>query len=161
MGGLSARNIHMENAMNKRLIAMAGIIMMLLCLTSCQSAEERLGKLVHGVECIIYRCPNGSYYMIEKPQVNDEKDWRGLNLPLRKKWMKVETGESAGEILDYMLDDNEFLDAKVALRIKQESTFPQLDDLWDDDTISPEDVKALGLFEKDKCSEIAQYINQW
>ncbi len=147
--------------MKKRLITLVVMTMLLLCLTSCKKSDKESGNFISGVECIILSSPDGTYYMIEKPQVNDEIDWGGLNPSVRKKWISVEHGEVAGNILEDMLDDNEFLDAKVSMWIKQENSTPYVDDIWDDDTISPEDVKALGLFEKDKCTDISQIIKQW
>ena len=147
--------------MKKRLLTLAVMIMMLLCFTSCKKSEKESGNLIYGVECIILSGPDGNYYMIEKPQVNDEKAWDGLNPDVREKWVMIEHGEVAGNILEDMLDENEFLDANVSMWIRQESTTPYVTDLWDDDTISPEDVEALGLFDKDKSADISKFVEQW
>ena len=147
--------------MKKRLITLVVIIMAMFCLSSCMMPQQASGKLIYGVECIIVRCTGDTFYIIEKPDSNDEKEWEGLDLKLRKEWVKLEYGEVAGKILKNGMKDNEFLDAKVSMRVSDVSAPPCIDDLWDDAAVSPEDVQALGLFESRRCANVSDYVDHW
>ncbi len=143
--------------MKKKLILLTGMILVLLSLASCMQSEQQAGKLIYGAECIILRCPDSTFYAIEKPGANEEKVWEGLDLPLREKWVKMTTKEVAGRILEGELQEYEFLDARISMRVSRESEALCIDDLWDDVRISPEEVHALGLLDETRCTEIAEY----
>ena len=155
--------------MKKKTVILAAAALTLMLLAACtqsggqgagQSAENS-DKLVYGVECVILRCPGDTYFITEIPQVNDEKEWSGLNPPLRSRWVKAGHGEVAGNILNDVAGDYEFLDAKVSVRVPEDGGDPVIDDLWDDEKISADEVKALGLFEESRCKDISGYEEHW
>lgn len=142
----------MKERLTKSLIIfeITGFILMTLCLTACSSGAasgKQQSHLVYGAECIILKGSDETYYIIEKPQVNDEEIWEGMDPSLRHQWVKAEHGQVAGRILADVLKEHEFLDAKVSLQIPEDDGEPPcVDDIWDDEKISEDDVKALGLF---------------
>ncbi|MCR5282598.1 MAG: hypothetical protein K6E18_04450 [Lachnospiraceae bacterium] len=146
--------------MKQKIMTSLGFILAAFWLAACAIngavPASQAGKLVYGAECVVLRGPDSTYYIIEKPQANDTVDWNGTDPSFRRQWVKVEHGEIAGRILADVLEEQEFLDAKLSIQIPEDGEKPYIvDDLWDDETISEDEVKELGLLEDSKCAEIA------
>ena len=149
--------------MKQRIILSAGFILTALWLTACSlygaDPGKQSGQLVYGVGCVILRGHDETYYIIEKPEANNDQDWEGTDPSLRHQWTGVEYGEVAGRILADVLNENEFLDARVSVRVPENGAGPcTIEDVWDDETISEDEVKELGLLEDSKCAEIDAFL---
>lgn len=134
--------------MKHRSIIFIGFLLAALCLNACSSGStsgEQGGKLIYGAECIILKDSADTFYIIEKPNSNDEEVWEGTDPSLRRQWVRAEHGEVAGRILADELNEQEFLDARVSLRLSEDGQTPCIDDIWDDEKISEAEMKDLGL----------------